>query len=484
MKILLVEDNLDVRKSLKEFLSEIGHVVIEKGNGKEAIEFLHEEKVHLVLSDIQMPFMDGYELLKFIKDDGDLKDIQVVLYTGHGDLKRAVTAMKNGAYDYILKPIDINELVQIVDRVAEYLDLKNENLKLTREFQKQVKEATADLKNELQEVRKAFVQVVGTADIGIFSDSLKKVFETAGKLHQNPDIPVLIEGETGTGKELLAKYIHYGTGDIITPFIGVNCAAISSNLFESELFGYEAGAFTGGNPKGQKGKLELANDGTILLDEITEMPTEHQAKLLRVIQENEYYKVGGLKKLKTKARFICATNRDVKEQVRQGIFREDLYFRLNVGYIRIPPLRERKEEIVPLAQMFLKQLIDQKKTSLQAMSKNTEAKLTAYEWPGNVRELKNIIERIALFSDDKIMEPYHFESIIHGNPFMGNDVPRKISNDTDNWELPENGINLNKYILDIVNKALARNKNNKTKTANYLGISLRVLHTYLKKLNM
>jgi len=484
MKILLVEDNLDVRKSLKDFLSETGHVVIERGDGKEALEFLKKENVHLVLSDIQMPLMDGYELLKKIKMNKDLKETEVILFTGHGDLKRAVTAMKDGAYDYLLKPININELVQIVDRVAEYMDLKNENLKLTREFKKQVKAATTDLKTELQQVRKAFVQVVGTADIGIFSDSLKKVFKTAKKLHQNPDIPVLIEGETGTGKELIAKYIHYGDGDIVTPFVGVNCAAISSSLFESELFGYEAGAFTGGNPKGQKGKLELANDGTILLDEITEMPIEHQAKLLRVIQENEYYKVGGLKKLKASSRFICSTNRDVKDQVREGTFREDLFFRLNVGYIRIPPLRERKEEIVPLAQMFLNQLIDQKKTSLKEISKNTNQKLIEYDWPGNVRELKSTIERIALFSDDKVIEPYHFDSILQGNSFIDNDVQQNISNNIENLELPVSGIDLNNFILDIVKKALESNQNNKTRTANYLGISLRVLHTYLKKLGI
>jgi len=484
MKILLVEDNKDVRKSIKEFLNEIGHQVVEEENGKGAMSFLEKEKVHLVLSDIKMPLMDGYALLKAIKNNMALQEIQVVLFTGHGDLKKAVTAMKDGAYDYLLKPININELVQIVDRVAEYLDLKQENLKLTREFQKQVKAATSELEYELKAVRKAFVQVVGTADIGIFSNSLKKVFETAKKLHQNPDIPVLIEGETGTGKELIAKYIHYGDGDIVTPFVGVNCAAISSSLFESELFGYEAGAFTGGNPKGQKGKLEFANDGTILLDEITEMPIGHQAKLLRVIEENEFYKVGGLKKLTTNTRFICATNRDVKEQVNAGTFREDLYFRLNVGYIRIPPLRERKEEIVPLAQMFLNQLINLKKTTLKAISKETEKKLIAYNWPGNVRELKNTIERVALFSDDEIIEPFHLDSILHGNSHMERMVSKELSMDFANLTLPKNGLDLNNFILDIVKKALKNNKNNKTKTANYLGISLRVLHTYLKKLGI
>jgi len=480
MIILLVEDNQQIRESIKAFLGYLGHQVEESGNGRDALLYLKKNPVHLVLSDIQMPYMDGYDLLKAIKKDAKLEDVQVILFTGHGDLKRAVTAMKDGAYDYLLKPIDINELKQIIDRVSEYLDLKRENIKLTREFKEQVKQATSEIEKELTEVRKALIQVIGTADIGIFSDSLKKVFATAEKLHRNPDIPVLLEGETGTGKEMVAKFIHYGNGEIITPFIALNCAAISSGLFESELFGYESGAFTGGNPKGQKGKLELTGDGTILLDEITEMPVEHQAKLLRVIQEKEYYKVGGLKKLNCNARIICSTNRNVQEQVKEGTFREDLFFRLNVGYVRIPPLRERKDEIIPLAQMFLDQLLIANRTSFKSISREAEKRLIHYNWPGNVRELKSTIERIALLWDDSVIDIKHLDNLLKGS--IVKSEPMADNNSFDQFNLPEDRLDINQYTLNIVRKAMERFNQNKTKTASYLGISLRVLHTYLKKL--
>ncbi len=480
MIILLVEDNQQIRESIKAFLSYLGHQVEESANGREALTFLNKKPVHLVLSDIQMPYMDGYELLKAIKRDENLRDIQVILFTGHGDLKRAVTAMKDGAYDYLLKPVDINELKQIIERVSEYLDLKRENLKLTREFNKQVKKATSEIEKELNKVRKAFIQIIGAADIGIFSDSLKKVFATAEKLHRNPDIPVLLEGETGTGKEMVAKFIHYGNGDIVTPFVALNCAAISSGLFESELFGYESGAFTGGNPKGQKGKLELASEGTILLDEITEMPVEHQAKLLRVIQEQEYYKVGGLKKINSTARIICSTNRNVQEQVKEGIFREDLFFRLNVGYVRIPPLRERKEEIIPLAQMFLSQLQKTNKTTFKSISRDAEKGLLNHDWPGNVRELKSTIERIALLWDDTVIDIQHLDNILKGTTPKASPASSKFS--LDMFSLPDDRLDINLFTLGIISKAMERFNQNKTKTANYLGISLRVLHTFLKKL--
>ncbi|HPG38163.1 MAG TPA: sigma-54 dependent transcriptional regulator [bacterium] len=480
MIILLVEDNQQIRESIKAFLSYLGHQVVESGNGRDALLYLKKNPVHLVLSDIQMPYMDGYDLLKAIKGDKNIEEVQVILFTGHGDLKRAVTAMKDGAYDYLLKPIDINELKQIIDRVSEYLDLKQENKKLTREFKEQVKQATSEIEKELTEVRKALIQVIGTADIGIFSDSLKKVFATAEKLHRNPDIPVLLEGETGTGKEMVAKFIHYGNGDIITPFIALNCAAINSGLFESELFGYESGAFTGGNPKGQKGKLELTGEGTILLDEITEMPVEHQAKLLRVIQEKEYYKVGGLKKLNCNARIICSTNRNVQEQVKEGTFREDLFFRLNVGYVRIPPLRERKEEIIPLAQMFLDQLLIVNKTSFKSISHDAEKRLINYNWPGNVRELKSTIERIALLWEDSVIDIKHLDNLLKGSIVKAE--PLLDNNSFEQFNLPEERLDINQYTLNIIRMAMERFNQNKTKTASYLGISLRVLHTYLKRL--
>ena len=407
MKILLVDDTKSIRISISAFLKNLGHIVLQASNGREALDILDKAPVHMVVSDIRMPYVNGHELLKRIKGSDKWKNIEVVLLTGHGEIKGAINAMKEGAYDYLLKPINLDEFAGIIDKIGELLSLKEENLDLTRNFDQKVTEATQEIKKELDSVRQAFAREVGTAQIGVFSDSLSEILTKAEKLHQNPDIPVLIEGETGTGKEVIARYIHYGKGEVVTPFIALNCAAIAPTLFESELFGYEPGAFTGGNPKGQKGKLELSETGSIFLDEITEMPVEHQAKLLRIIQERNYYKIGGLKRMTTTSRFICATNQNVESKIKDGTFRQDLFFRLNIGHIRIPPLRERPEEILPLAQMFLENLIKDKRTNFSKIRDSARKKLEEYKWPGNVRELKNAIERIALFWDEKEIKPKH-----------------------------------------------------------------------------
>jgi len=307
------------------------------------------------------------------------------------------------------------------------------------------------------------------------------VFRKAETLHLNPEVPVLIVGETGTGKELVAHVIHFGNGDVVSPFVGINFAAIAPNLFESEIFSYEPGAFTGGNPKWQKGKLEHAQNGTLFFDEVTEMPVEQQAKLLRIIQEREYYRVGGLKRLVTRARFICATNQDIGCMVERGTFRKDLYFRLNIGAIRIPPLSERREDILPLAALFLQQIRRQKRTRFQRIGPTAGRMLAEYDWPGNVRELKNTIERVVLYFDDDEVRPEHLAGCFQ--PGSGEVVPANASHPFDPaaLELPAGGMPLNGLILGVVKKALSIHKGNQTRTAQYLGISVRVLQTYLKK---
>ena len=483
MKILLVEDDYQSRSILSEFLKQRGHQIIECNNGEDALNKLSKEKVHLVLSDIHMPEMDGNELLRKIKGKPELEKIIVVLFTGYGELKSAIDALRNGAYDYLLKPINIMEVANLTERISEYLALKEENIKLTKNFKNELKEATKDVKKELEDIKKAYAREIGTVGTGFFfSKKIQDVLKTAKKLHRNSEIPVIIEGETGTGKEIIARLIHYGTETITKPFVGLNCAAISPNLFESELFGYEAGAFTGGKSKGQKGKLEMAAGGTLFLDEITEMPLEHQAKLLRVIQEREYYSVGGLKKHTTDVRFICATNKDIARQVEYGMFREDLYYRLNVGYLKIPPLRERCEEILPLAKMFLKQLIDQKRTRFEKINEDAVRILEQQPWPGNIRQLKNTIERLALLWDDVEVTSEHLNTLLLNNHHhkKKNNVPNMIS--LEDFALPEKGFNLDNWISDVVKKALITNKWNKTKTSKFLGISRRVLYTYLKNI--
>jgi two-component system, NtrC family, response regulator AtoC len=483
MNILVVDDSIESRRSVARFLEDLGHLVMQSGDGQEALAKLQREKIQMVFSDVRMPRMDGFELLDRIKNSPELKDLMVVLFTGHGDVKDAVEAMRNGAYDYLLKPVDVNELHIITERIQEYLVLKEQNKTLTDRFDQAVQDATDDIRKDLEDLRMAYAQEVGTAQIGIYSDKIREVFKTAKRLHKKREIPVLIEGETGTGKEIVARFIHYGRGDVTSPFVAINCAAISPNLFESELFGYEAGAFTGGNPKGQKGKIELAREGTIFLDEIGEMAPDYQAKLLRVIQEGEFYRLGGLKKITSDVRVICATNKDVRKGTADGTFRQDLYYRLNIGFIKIPPLRERPEEILPLAEMFVFELYNKNRTRFQKISPEAAKILEGYDWPGNVRELNNTIERAALLWDDVELQPSHLDFLLQPIPVdiqqNGSIGPPSFAN----IPLPEESLDLNEWSLDIVERALKKYSWNKSRTAEYLGITRSVLYTFLERIS-
>ena len=429
-----------------------------------------------------MSKMNGFELLSHIKKSKDLKDTIVVLITGEGDIKGAIEAMRIGAYDYLLKPINVKALALTIEKIDDYITLKKEHELLTKNFKTQLNEATKQIKKELDDLKKAFFSEIGLDRIGIFSNKLREAFNTAQKLHNNPDIPVLIEGETGTGKEVIARYIHYGKGDVTTPFIGVNCAAISPTLFESELFGYEAGAFTGGNPKGQKGKLELSGNGTLFLDEILELPTNFQAKILRVIQEREYYQIGGLKKYPINCRIICATNKNVKKCLENNSLREDLYFGLSIGHIRIPPLRERKEEIFPLVEMFLQQLRENNKTTFTKISQEAKKIFEEYSWPGNIRELKNAIERISLHSSNTLIIPEHLDFIYHDYQNYPGENKKSNELSISDFSLPDNGLDLNSLNLEIVRKTLIKTKWNQSKAMEFLGLSRSGIRTYIKHL--
>ncbi len=461
MKILLVEDVKAVRHSLSDFLRQAGHSVSECDHGEGALALLEKQAFDLVLSDIQMPVMDGHELLRRIKSSDRMKETEVVLYTGYGHVKSAVEAMRNGAADYLVKPVDVRELDLILKRISEWLAMKRQNRELTDRLQQAVRQETRAV---------------------VSSDAMRRVFETAEKLHARPEIPVLLEGETGTGKELVARFIHYGPEQVVLPFVGLNCAAISPSLFESELFGYEAGSFTGGNPKGQRGKLELAANGTLFLDEITEMSAEHQAKLLRVMQERDYFKVGGVHKITTPARFVCASNQDIARMVHEGRFRQDLFFRLNVGFLRVPPLRERPADVVPLARFFMENLGQEKKVRFKSMHPKAVQLMEEYSWPGNVRELKNTIERIALYWDEEQIKPEHLQACFQKTPLRPDGSMRLKSGHAGAGPLPDSAIDLKKWNIEIVQQALVRHGGNLTQTARYLGLSIRELHTYLKRL--
>jgi transcriptional regulator with PAS, ATPase and Fis domain len=313
----------------------------------------------------------------------------------------------------------------------------------------------------------------GLDRVHIFSDAMRRVFEQVRMFHTKRDVPVLIEGDSGTGKELVARYLHYGDTTVAGPFVALNCTAMSTELFQSELFGYEGGAFTGAKATGSPGKLELAQGGTLFLDEIGEMPLEFQVRLLRVLETREYYRVGGLKKLRTDARFIFATNCSLVEAVAAKRFRNDLYHRLHVGHIVIPPLRERRTEILPFAEAFLEEFARKHGVQIQGFSADAQQYLYSHPWEGNVRELRNTIERAVILAEGPVLTAAALSGIRYN--------PTPLA-PTTTWELPEEGFALEKHEIDIVRRALQKHRGNKTQTARYLGLSLKALRSRLQKL--
>lgn len=487
MNILLVEDDNDSRTYLAVFLRELGHGVVECDNGYRALENLQKNNFNIVLSDIKMPRMSGLELLRHISMFKAGQAIDVVLFTGYGDMESAIGALRAGAYDYLLKPINIEELAATIERAAERQILRDENSNPFGTPPKTAERTATENRGEFDELTGNFAQVAGLDKVGIFCDSMRDIIEQSFMFHTHRSMPVLIQGETGTGKELIARYIHHGSFGVADPFVDVNCAAIMPSIFESELFGYEAGAFTGGHPKGQKGKLDIAKGGTLFLDEVTELSPELQAKLLRVIQEKEFYRVGGLRKIKTDVRIICATNVDIEEQVKKGRFRQDLYYRLNVGRIVLPPLRERREEIIHLANMFLQQFAKENGKRFTKISHAAAKMIHSYNWPGNIRELKNSLELLTFMYDDTELQASHLNNL----PQFKRAVPDSDMKNTEKrnplvnmlgFSLPEDGLDLENYVNNIVNQAYEINQKNKTKTAHYLGISRRSLDCRLKRL--
>lgn len=371
-----------------------------------------------------------------------------------------------------------NNQVEMLSRFAELASMVLENARQYND----VKRELVMRETELSHMQKMLARIMGIANVGIFSDTMRQIISLAQKYHENRNLPVMIEGETGTGKELVAKTIHFGDMESPGPFVDINCATIPANLFESELFGYEAGAFSGAAQQGHKGKFDLAHGGTLFLDEITELPMEMQPKLLRVIQEKEFFRVGGLKKIKTDVRIICATNLDLGQLVDRGLFRKDLYYRLKVGHIFVAPLRARQEEIVPLATMFLKELATGQGRSFCRISEAAQKILLAYEWPGNVRELRNIMEWVVTLYDAEELQPNHLPLFAPpvGRMMQGGRPPATLLNPQE-FDLPPEGFVLDDYVDRIIVKAVEKHDGNKTAAADYLGISRRSVYYCLEK---
>ena len=454
LRILLADDDVDSRGTVAEFLRESGHTVTEAGNGSDALEIYRTGQFEMVMSDLRMPRCSGIGLLKELRKLDRKPAPDVVLFTGQGDMESAIEALRLGAYDFVLKPLNVEELAALVGRIAEHQALLSENKQLRRNLQKIARKSA------------------GLDEAGFFSDAMQALARQAVRYHGDRSIPLLIQGETGTGKEVMARLIHFGEEGTEAPFVALNCAAISPGLFESELFGYEGGSFTGSRSQGQRGKLDLAAGGTLLLDEIGELPAELQAKLLRVLESREFFRVGGLTSVRTDIRLIGATNQDLAEKVNQGLFRRDLYFRLKGGVLDIPPLRKRPEDIVSLARQFLERLSKAKAKRFCRLAADTEKHLLAYPWPGNVRELRNAIEWSVFMHDDFELKPRHLpEGLAEPATSPSIDATRL---------LPADAFPLDEHIYRIVAQALQRHDGNKKKTAEYLQISRRSLYTYLE----
>ncbi len=476
MQILLVDDDDATRSALAQYLGLLGHAVTSCSNAVSALETCRQHVFEMVLSDISMPGKTGIELVRDIKMLPESSSSDIVLYTGHADLELAIGALRAGAYDYLTKPINLEELDAILSRVSEHQSLIAENDRLTKHFDEELAAATTDVQAELARLRNLLSTQAGLKNIGIFSETMWNVVSQARRYHEDRDIPVLIQGETGVGKDVVAKLIHYGVEGSPLPFVDINCAALPANLFESELFGYEAGSFTGSATRGARGKMDLAKGGTLFLDEIGEIPVELQAKLLRVIEEKAFYRVGGLTKIKTDIRIVAATNQDLTERIKNGLFRSDLYYRLRVGSILVPPLRVRQDDIVPLARMFLKSSSQKRGKMFSDIHPEAASSLQAYDWPGNVRELRNAMEWVSVMHDAKELTPQHllgfFAMPNHTNAQVSSSSPQAAQRKRRPRPTEED-----------INAALAASSGNKTQTAALLGISIRMLHYRLAARN-
>jgi len=380
--ILIVEDEQDMLFGLQKILSNQGHRVEIASNGSAGLEKVQESSFDIVITDLKMPDVDGIELLRKVKELHS--DTMVIVITGYGTVENAVEAMKLGAYDYITKPFDTEHLKIVVRKALKQISLTNEN----RYLKEQIKEA------------KDFQNIIGK------SYKMQDVFKIADKVART-ETTVLLLGESGTGKELIARYIHYNSQRKNEVFIPVNCGALTETLLESELFGHEKGAFTGAISS-KRGLIEIASGGTFFFDEIGDVSPVVQGKLLRVIQEREFMRVGGGDTITADIRLIAATNKDLEKCLNEGTFREDLYYRLNVVSIRLPTLRERKDDIPLLAQFFLRRFSKKMGKNISEIQQDVLEVFMKYDWPGNVRELENVIERaVVLAAENAMIELSH-----------------------------------------------------------------------------
>lgn len=450
-KILIIDDDSLLTESIKDVLADKYDIII-AGTGEEAIKILKKNRLDLALLDIMLPGIDGIETLRLIRKLNI--DVEVIMMTAHEDVKSVITAMKMGAFHYLVKPLDIDELDVNIEKALENLRLKR----------------------ELSEIRSQRALEFDISNIIAQSAGMVAAMKIARTVSQSYDTTAILDGETGTGKEVIAKVIHYGSDRCEKPFISINCGAISKDLAESELFGYEKGTFTGGLQSGKKGKCEMADHGTLFLDEITELLPSAQVKLLRFMEEREFYRVGGTEKIRVDVRVIAATNQSLEEAVSKKTFREDLYYRLNIARIFLPPLRDRSEDIIPLAMSFMKQLNEKFGKQFKTISPDAKKIFLNYQWPGNVRELRNTIERVLLVEMDSQITAEHLR-------FLKKTVPVLSTHHAEIDQVMEGGIHLNENIENLIREALLKSAGNKTLAAKSLGITRSQLLYRIKKIS-
>ncbi len=442
--ILIVEDDPNVGESIRLLLKKKGFAIRLAPNGKEALHLFRHQAVDLVITDLLMPKMNGIELLEAVK--ALRPEVEVIVISAQGTIEKAVQAMKLGAFDFIEKPINPRVISLVVERALEKQTLVLQN---------------RDLRLRLED-KFHFKNIIGR------SEKMVKIFELIH--HIAPyDSSVLIIGESGTGKELIANAIHYNSPRASMPFIKVSCASLSEGIIESELFGHEKGAFTGAISS-RKGRFELAHNGTLFLDEVEDIPPSTQIKLLRVLQEGEFERVGGNRTIKVNIRIIAASNRDLQEAVKSGTFREDLYYRLNVVNIRLPLLKDRRDDIPFLVNFFIERYGKKYQMKVNGISQRAMNLLTDYGWTGNVRELENTIESILVINSPEVIDVQHLPQEIRDSKRRPEVIPVRI------------GTPLEEVEKEILIETLRATRGNKRRAAQLLGINVRTIHRKMEGL--
>ncbi|HNO36005.1 MAG: sigma-54-dependent Fis family transcriptional regulator [Nitrospira sp.] len=445
-KVLIVDDDQDIVTMLQDRLDAGGYRTLTATDGQRGIELIEQESPNLVLLDLYLPRLKGMDVLKRMAQNKQCEDIPVIVMTAAGTIPDAVEAMRHGAYDFLTKPLEKDHLLIVIQKALERDSLKRQ---------------VAALKSDVQN---RYATIVGD------SPKIRGIIESAQRA-ANSDASILLLGESGTGKELFARSIHQWSPRQGMPMVVINCVALTETLLENELFGHERGAFTSAD-RLQKGKLEMADGGTVFLDEIGDMPLPLQAKLLRVLQDKEFQRVGGTRSISVNIRFVAATNKDLRQAVKAGQFREDLFFRLNVVSFTLPPLRERSEDIVGLAEFFLKRHAYEAKRPGVTLSPAARAALTHYSWPGNIRELDNVLSRAVVLSPGDVIEPEFLG-------LTGDDTGVKGAGDP---MLPYLNLtyheSMEAHSAHIIDRALEKAAGNQTKAAEFLDLQ----RTYLARL--